>query len=70
MLLVALVSSGALAGLAGANDILGVRERFQADWNPDYGFAAFALVYLARRTASGPCFLGAIGGGMARLGSD
>jgi simple sugar transport system permease protein len=46
--LCALLASGALAGLAGANDILGVKGLFQGNWNPGYGFAAFALVYLAR----------------------
>lgn len=46
--LAALLASGALAGLAGANDILGVKGLFQGNWNPAYGFAAFALVYLAR----------------------
>jgi ABC-type uncharacterized transport system permease subunit len=46
--LTALLTSGALAGLAGANDILGVKGLFQGNWNPGYGFAAFALVYLAR----------------------
>lgn len=46
--LIALLASGALAGLAGANDILGVKGLFQGNWNPGYGFAAFALVYLAR----------------------
>ncbi len=44
----ALLVSGAFAGLAGANDILGVKGLFQGNWNPGYGFAAFALVYLAR----------------------
>ena len=44
----ALLASGAFAGLAGANDILGVKGLFQGNWNPGYGFAAFALVYLAR----------------------
>lgn len=48
LILVALLASGALAGLAGANDILGVKGLFQGNWNPGYGFAAFALVYLAR----------------------
>ena len=38
----ALLASGALAGLAGANDILGVKGLFQGNWNPGYGFAAFA----------------------------
>jgi len=46
--LIALLASGAFAGLAGANDILGVKGLFQGNWNPGYGFAAFALVYLAR----------------------
>ncbi len=44
----ALLLSGGFAGLAGANDILGVKGLFQGNWNPGYGFAAFALVYLAR----------------------
>jgi simple sugar transport system permease protein len=44
----ALLASGAFAGLAGANDILGVKGLFQGNWSPAYGFAAFAMVYLAR----------------------
>lgn len=44
----ALLLSGGFAGLAGANDVLGVKGLFQGNWNPGYGFAAFALVFLAR----------------------
>jgi simple sugar transport system permease protein len=44
----ALLASGGFAGLAGANDVLGVQGVFKANWNPGYGFTAFALVYLAR----------------------
>lgn len=44
----ALVLSGAFAGLAGANDVLGIQGLFKANWDPGYGFTAFALVYLAR----------------------
>lgn len=44
----ALILSGALAGLAGANDVLSTKGTFQAEWNPAYGFTAFALVFLAR----------------------
>ena len=47
----ALLASGALAGLAGANDVLGVKGLFQGSWNPAYGLTAFALVYLARLRA-------------------
>jgi ABC-type uncharacterized transport system permease subunit len=53
LLLVAFLLSGALAGLAGANDVLSTRGTFQADWNPGYGLAAFALVFLGRRRAVG-----------------
>jgi ABC-type uncharacterized transport system permease subunit len=48
---VALLLSGGFAGLAGANDVLGVQGVFKANWNPGYGFTAFALVYLARLNA-------------------
>jgi general nucleoside transport system permease protein len=44
----ALLLSGGFAGLAGANDVLGVKGLFQGNWDPGYGFTAFALVYLAR----------------------
>ncbi|MDQ3044552.1 MAG: ABC transporter permease [Chloroflexota bacterium] len=45
---IAFLTSGALAGLAGANDVLGVKGMFQGEWNPAYGFTAFAVVFLAR----------------------
>ncbi len=48
----ALLVSGAAAGLAGANDVLGVQGVFKANWDPGYGFTAFALVYLARLQAA------------------
>jgi simple sugar transport system permease protein len=44
----ALLLSGGFAGLAGANDVIGVQGVFKANWDPGYGFTAFALVYLAR----------------------
>jgi ABC-type uncharacterized transport system permease subunit len=47
----ALLLSGGFAGLAGANDVLGVQGVFKANWNPEYGFTAFSLVYLARLNA-------------------
>ena len=53
LLLTAFLLSGALAGFAGANDVLATRGTFQADWNPGYGLAAFALVFLGHRRAVG-----------------
>ncbi len=50
-LLAAFLISGAIAGLAGANDVLSTKGTFQAEWNPGYGFVAFAIVFLARRNA-------------------
>lgn len=49
--MLALLLSGGFAGLAGANDVLSVKGLFQGNWNPAYGFTAFALVYLARLKA-------------------
>ncbi len=46
---IALVSSGAIAAIAGANDVLATKGTFQGEWNPAYGLTAFALVFLARR---------------------
>ncbi len=46
--ILALLLSGGFSGLAGANDVLGVQGVFKANWDPGYGFTAFALVYLAR----------------------
>jgi simple sugar transport system permease protein len=40
--------SGALVGLAAAVEILGVWGYMRADWNPKFGLALFALVFLAR----------------------
>jgi general nucleoside transport system permease protein len=40
--------SGALAGLAGASEVVGVLGQMRADWNPGYGFAVVPLVFLAR----------------------
>ncbi len=44
----ALLGSGALAGLAGGVDILGVWGTVRADWNPAYGLMVVPAVLLAR----------------------
>jgi simple sugar transport system permease protein len=43
-----LLISGAMAGLAGASDVLAVKGLFQSNWNPQYAMAAIPLVFLAR----------------------
>ncbi len=44
----ALLVSGALAGLAGGVDMLGVWGTMRADWNPAYGLTVIPVVLLAR----------------------
>ena len=48
LIMAAMLLSAGLAGLAGANDVLGVKGLFQGEWNPEYGLTGFALVFLAR----------------------
>jgi general nucleoside transport system permease protein len=43
--------SGALIGLGASVEILGVWGYLRADWNPGFGLALFALVFLARLNA-------------------
>lgn len=49
----AFIASGAIAALAGVNDILATKGTFQAEWNPEYGLSAFVVVFLARRSVWG-----------------
>lgn len=48
MIVTTFFASGALVGLAAAVEILGVWGYMRADWNPKFGLALFALVFLAR----------------------
>ncbi len=48
LIVAALLLSGALAGLAGAVEVLGVHGNVRADWNPAYGLLVVPLVFLAR----------------------
>lgn len=50
---IVLIASGALAALAGSNDVLSTKGTFQGEWNPAYGFVAFAVVFLGQRSIIG-----------------
>ena len=55
--ILALLGSGALGGLAGAVQVLGVYGRFFASFSPGYGFDAIAVALLgalSRRSGSAP----------------
>ncbi len=75
-IIVAMVLSGLLGGLAGAFQILAVNHRFIANFSPGYGFTGIAVALLGRNTAPGilaaALFFGALanGGSMIQLFSD
>lgn len=54
---IAFALSGALIGLSGAVEILGVQGSFRADFNPAYGLLVIPLVFLARLNALGSLVL-------------
>jgi general nucleoside transport system permease protein len=54
---IAFVLSGALSGLSGAVEILGVQGSFRADFDPAYGLLVIPLVFLARLNAIGSLVL-------------
>jgi ABC-type uncharacterized transport system permease subunit len=47
-IVVAMVLSGGLAGLAGAVEVLGVQHRVATDWSAGWGFTGIAVAFLAR----------------------
>jgi len=75
-IIVAMVISGLLGGLAGAFQILAVNHRFIANFSPGYGFTGIAVALLGRNSAPGilaaALFFGALanGGSMIQLFSD
>jgi general nucleoside transport system permease protein len=53
LIVLAFMASGALIGLAGAVEILGIWGSFRADFNPAFGLIVIPLVFLARLNAIG-----------------
>ncbi len=75
-ILVAMVVAGAVGGVAGAIQVLGVNGRFIDHFSPGFGFTGIAVALLGRNTAVG-CVLAALffggltnGAGMMQLFSD
>jgi general nucleoside transport system permease protein len=50
--------SGALAGLAGASDVMGVSKQLQTPYEPNYGFVAIIVAFLGRLNPIGAIFAG------------
>jgi ABC-type uncharacterized transport system permease subunit len=76
VIVVAMIVSGVIAGIAGAVQVLGVNERFIDRFSPGFGFTGIAVALLGRNTAIG-CVLAALffgglsnGSAMMQLFSD
>lgn len=52
-IILAMLLSGALAGLAGAVEVLGVHHKFYDQFSPGYGFDSIAVAFLGGNTAIG-----------------
>jgi general nucleoside transport system permease protein len=71
VIVLAMIVSGLIAGLAGAVQILGVNGRFIDHFSPGYGFTGIAVALLGRNTAIGcvlaALFFGALSNGSAMM---
>jgi simple sugar transport system permease protein len=71
VIIVAMVISGVIAGVAGAVQILGVNGRFIDHFSPGFGFTGIAVALLGRNTAIGcvlaALFFGALSNGSAMM---
>lgn len=71
VIILAMVISGLVAGLAGAVQILGVNGRFIDHFSPGFGFTGIAVALLGRNTALGcvlaALFFGALSNGSAMM---
>lgn len=61
----ALLQSGALAGLAGAVEILGLHHYFQAGFSPGYGYEGIMVAILGNSAPLGVALAGLFWGGLA-----
>jgi general nucleoside transport system permease protein len=52
--------SGALAGLAGASDVMGVSHQLQTPYEPNYGFVAIIVAFLGRLNPVGAIIAGLV----------
>lgn len=71
VIVLAMVISGVIAGIAGAVQVLGVNGRFIDHFSPGFGFTGIAVALLGRNTAIGcvlaALFFGALSNGSAMM---
>jgi simple sugar transport system permease protein len=70
-LVISMALSGALAGLAGAVEVLGVHRRYLDAFSPGYGFDSIAVAFLGNLTPGGivasACMFGGIAAGAVQM---
>lgn len=64
LLLIAMIVSGALAGLAGANEVLGTQYRLISGFSSGFGFEGLAIAFLARLSPARATVLALVFGGI------
>lgn len=67
-IVLAMVLSGALAGMVGINEVLGYRYRYYHDFSPGYGFTAIAVALLGRNHPVGVALSAILFGALVRGG--
>ncbi|HKX29984.1 MAG TPA: ABC transporter permease [Blastocatellia bacterium] len=67
-IVLAMVLSGALAGMVGINEVLGYRYRYYHDFSPGYGFAGIAVALLGRNHPVGVVLAAILLGALNRGG--
>jgi simple sugar transport system permease protein len=67
-IVLAMVLSGALAGMVGINEVLGYRYRYYHDFSPGYGFAGIAVALLGRNHPAGVVLAAILFGALNRGG--
>src|SRR4029453_793899 len=67
-IIIAMVLSGALAGMVGINDVLGYRYRYYDGFSAGYGFAGIAVALLGRTHPVGVLLAALLFGGLLRGG--
>lgn len=68
-IILAMVISGGLAGLAGMSEVAGVVHRLQENFSPGYGFTAIIVAWLARLNPLAVVIVGYLFGGLL-VGGD
>lgn len=69
-IIVAMLISGGLAGLMGANEVLGVQHRLLGSFTAGYGFVGIAVAFMGRHHPIGLCLAAVLFGALYQGGTE